>query len=1054
MKRLIVIFVFFGLLCVVPIRSHAQDSPPPQVIPLDRNVSDVVWSPDNRYIAFLGTDENYDTNVQVIEVSSEHLIADFDYDPREIVWSPDSTRLAVTADRDTGENRPWGTNPLMPVSILDIRTGEGQLIGMTVGINSLAWSPDGTQLAITTDEYMTSDAYRSTVQVWDAATGEIVAELDNGEAWIIMHYWHSSVWSPDGTYLAASNFSGDLAVWDVTRQEKVFEVWGFTENISHQIVWSPSGEWIAASDGNVVRTWNATTGEPISSFAGQTFSLRWVNDQQLARVEHDRVSLVDPISGRVSGTLESEQDSTLCRFSWQRCLVWSPDGSYAALVDNQAIQILPLTYVAAPDSPPVTLALVGPEAPLPALPDPTEPITAANASQITLLGQLGRDNISDVAWSPDGRTIALLGSHGVWLYDDPTLTQPPHLLSIDHGTLNRIAFSSDSRYLLLAVQNNDRRDYGIRVWDLASHTVARVLDGHTGPVRALDFSADGSLLATGSADYTIRLWDMNTGEQLRVLWDHVGDVLDVDFSPDGSLLTSAGDSMLRVWEVQTGDRIARYDGYTEYAKGDKYVFNARFAPDGNAVFFFHYNQLQTAVAVRRWFLDDDLRQPYSDAFSSVNFAGVGPRYAIAFSPDGSMMVVYALNGSYLHLLDVTTGEKIDGWWGLICALGSGAVAFSPDGQTLAMGVTDNLRCDSAPVSEPRTIWLWDVPTGQRRAVLRGLVAPVKSLIYSPDGSRLLAISTDGTVSLWDALTGELLQEVTDFHNPARYLRFDSAGTLHSLEIARDALVIRENGQPVNGVSRFNDLGANPFIEGAIPNADFSVIIARGFDFYDMSVNSRTYTLWNMATGERILPFPRELNSQTVTINPSGTRLASSKYGVQLWEIGAQTDPLILLENSALSIGGLTFSPDDHLLAGIVTPPGSAVKLWDLASGDQRSITLPATDAEILVLDFSPDSRYLVAQTRESGIWILSLEIDVEPVILLSDVQGPRHIAFSQDFSLLALTTDAEIQLWDPVTGTQITSFSASNIVSMAFNQEATLLAAGMGDGTTKLWGIR
>jgi hypothetical protein len=70
MKRHSFILLFLGLLCIAPIRSHAQDSQPPQVISLDRNISDVVWSPDSRYIAFLATDENYDTNVQVIEVST------------------------------------------------------------------------------------------------------------------------------------------------------------------------------------------------------------------------------------------------------------------------------------------------------------------------------------------------------------------------------------------------------------------------------------------------------------------------------------------------------------------------------------------------------------------------------------------------------------------------------------------------------------------------------------------------------------------------------------------------------------------------------------------------------------------------------------------------------------------------------------------------------------------------------------------------------------------------------------------------------------------------
>jgi WD40 repeat protein len=328
-------------------------------------------------------------------------------------------------------------------------------------------------------------------------------------------------------------------------------------------------------------------------------------------------------------------------------------------------------------------------------------------------------------------------------------------------------------------------------------------------------------------------------------------------------------------------------------------------------------------------------------------------------------------------------------------------------------------------------------------------------VYNPDGSRLLSLSTDNTIRLWDGETGELLHELPDFRNPASHLRFDSTGTLHSLEIARDALVIRQNGQPVNGVSRFNDLGANPPIDSVIPCADFSVIIARETGFPGDFSDRQSHTIWDMTTGERVLPFPAD-NYHVVTINSSGTLLAASGDGkVRLWDIGTQTSPTILMENPELNVWGLTFSPNDQLLAGIINPPGSAVKLWDLVTGGQRSITLPDTEARILSLTFSPDSHTIVAQTWESGIWILPLETDTEPVVLLPGFTGARRIAFSWDFSLIALATADEIQLWNSVTGTKITSFSASNIVSMAFNQDTTtLLAAGMGDGTTKLWGIR
>jgi WD40 repeat protein len=68
-----------------------------------------------------------------------------------------------------------------------------------------------------------------------------------------------------------------------------------------------------------------------------------------------------------------------------------------------------------------------------------------------------------------------------------------------------------------------------------------------------------------------------------------------------------------------------------------------------------------------------------------------------------------------------------------------SVAFSPDGQILASGGDDN------------KITLWDVATGQERAILQEHRHLVWSVAFSPDG-RILASGSgigDSTIKLWD-----------------------------------------------------------------------------------------------------------------------------------------------------------------------------------------------------------------------------------------------------------------------------------------------------------------
>src|SRR5262245_18851071 len=72
----------------------------------------------------------------------------------------------------------------------------------------------------------------------------------------------------------------------------------------------------------------------------------------------------------------------------------------------------------------------------------------------------------------------------------------------------------------------------------------RTLVGHTCPVRAVAFSADGATLASGDGGPhprggEVRFWDVSTGEPRGGLPQRAGQVLALAFSPDGALLATA-----------------------------------------------------------------------------------------------------------------------------------------------------------------------------------------------------------------------------------------------------------------------------------------------------------------------------------------------------------------------------------------------------------------------------------------------------------------------------------------------------------------------------------
>ncbi|MEC9092708.1 MAG: c-type cytochrome domain-containing protein [Planctomycetota bacterium] len=166
--------------------------------------------------------------------------------------------------------------------------------------------------------------------------------------------------------------------------------------------------------------------------------------------------------------------------------------------------------------------------------------------------------ITDLAWSPDGRRIAIARYQVVEILDGKT-KQTLYRLNGHPGKVNSVQFSPDSKYLLAASGITGLNGTAIE-WELATQSKKRVFPSHQDAVYSAVYSPDGSIVATAGYDRKIFLWHRqgnSRGAQNPLeLAGHNDAIYDLQFSSSGLVLASAsGDQTVKLWSTSTGRRL-------------------------------------------------------------------------------------------------------------------------------------------------------------------------------------------------------------------------------------------------------------------------------------------------------------------------------------------------------------------------------------------------------------------------------------------------------------------------------------------------------------------
>ena len=177
----------------------------------------------------------------------------------------------------------------------------------------------------------------------------------------------------------------------------------------------------------------------------------------------------------------------------------------------------------------------------------------------------GTNPLRAVAFSPDGRYLAVGGDDMVVIVFDTVTWEEVHELYGHTGSILCLDFSPDSRFLASGsgtdkVIPQNAGENTTRIWDVEDGSEILALEGHRDGVLGVKWSHSGAMLATVSDDRTVRLWSFPAGQVLQNMTGHTSGALDVDWSPDDSkILTGSRDYKAKVWDTATGTLLATWN---------------------------------------------------------------------------------------------------------------------------------------------------------------------------------------------------------------------------------------------------------------------------------------------------------------------------------------------------------------------------------------------------------------------------------------------------------------------------------------------------------------
>jgi WD40 repeat protein/tRNA A-37 threonylcarbamoyl transferase component Bud32 len=535
-------------------------------------IGDLSFSPDGTRLVTASADGT--ARMWDLETRSSGVIATYDSAVTVAQFSPEGMRV-ITGSED-GAADVWGETTV-PDSPLRAHTNT---------IKVARWSPLGTHPSSREEDgpggLVVTTSADGTARIWNPASGKVIAAPIRHKADVSIE---DAVWSHDGTRLITAGSDHVARLWLVPEPPGEGEIPAAARELAElahsdrviQVRFSADDRWIVtAGNDRYARVWDAK-GQPVAMFehAEGVASVElsrdgtpvatgcrdgtahiWDLQRGISRASRELASPIHAIAVARDGRIAAGTDSS-------RVWIWRADGT-AQVLRKHLGRVLAVAFsdggdlVTGGEDASVYVWAPGADQPRLALPTSEDAITtlATSASMIAAGDEAGTLWL----WSQDGKLVAkhsvgtpivALAAHG-----DAVVVGTKRGVEVwtANGRTSQLATSSGARGLAFDARGELLAVAGVRdatVARFAANTVTPLLqlEGPTGDVAAIVFSADGSLVFTGGADGVARVWDAAKGKLLANR-ETGGEAIEaLALSSDELLWTANTDGVARALDV-------------------------------------------------------------------------------------------------------------------------------------------------------------------------------------------------------------------------------------------------------------------------------------------------------------------------------------------------------------------------------------------------------------------------------------------------------------------------------------------------------------------------